>query len=172
MSVAAPISLEQYFDNPTKPASEYICGELFPKAMPTNLHSALQAWITFLLFQALTDGRHRIRTEQNVRLSDHVILIPDICVLREPSKEPGFALTEPPLLCVEILSPSDRFADTEKKCRDYLRWGVDSCWILNPESQEAWLVSTNGFTLIPEGGSLSAATLSLPLAKIFPPDSL
>ena len=127
MSVAAPISLEQYFDNPTKPASEYICGELIQKSMPTNLHAELQLWLGYLLLRALGFPRNRVKTEQNVKLNDQVIRVPDLCVVQPSIPEDGLAITEPPILCAEILSPSERFADTEKKCQDYLRWGVEAC---------------------------------------------
>ena len=159
-------SLEQYFDNPTKPASEYVAGELIQKSMPTNLHAELQLWLGYLLLRALGFPRNRVKTEQNVRLDEQVIRVPDLCVVQPGSPEDGLAITEPPLLCVEILSPSDRFADTEKKCRDYLRWGVGSCWILNPESKEAWVVSHEGVDLISEG-TLDAESISIPIAEVF-----
>jgi len=109
----------------------------------------LQFWIAQLLFELFGKPRHRIRPEQNLRLAENVILIPDVCVLSLDSRDSGPAIQEPPLLCVEILSPSDGFSFTVQKCRRYLAWGVPFCWILDPESREAWIVTATGFHLVP-----------------------
>lgn len=39
----------------------------------------------------------------------------------------------PPILAVEILSPSDRIEDIEEKVEDYLAAGVALVWIVNPK---------------------------------------
>jgi len=170
MSVTSVISLEQYFASPTKPASEYIAGELFPKAMLSNLHSDLQFWIAQLLFELFGKPRHRIRTEQNLQLAENVILIPDVCVLTRDSRDPGLAIQESPLLCVEILSPSDGFSFTVRKCKRYLSWGVPFCWILDPQSREAWIVTATGFHLVSGSGRLPVGELSLRHSEVFPPE--
>ena len=46
-------------------------------------------------------------------------------------------LTEPPLLVVEILSPDDRYSDMQQRAQDYLRMGVETIWIVDPESRTA-----------------------------------
>jgi len=170
MSVSAPISLEQYFAIDTKPYFEYVNGELVQKAMPTNLHSELQFWLGYLLLLALGPERNRIKTEQNCQLSESVIRLPDICILQQNTPRGEFAVKLPPLLCVEILSPSDRLSDTVKKCQDYLRWGVPSCWILKPESEEAWNVTLIGIDPIPADGVLQAGSISIPLKDVFQPN--
>jgi len=122
MTITAPFPLHHYIALATKPYSEYIKGELFQKSVPTKLHSALQGWLTYLLVRALGSPHYQVLPEQNVQLSEQVMRIPDICVVEIDSPENDFALTTPPLLCVELISPSDRLSVTVKKCQEYLRW--------------------------------------------------
>lgn len=150
-----------------KPAFEYVEGELVQKSMPTKLHSELQMWLGHLLLLALGFPRNRVMTEQNVRLSASLIRVPDICIVQPGGPANEFAIEDPPLLCVEILSPSDRLSDMVKKCQEYLRWGVPSCWILNPETQEAWTVNMTGIDIVPADGVLRAGEISVAMPEVF-----
>ena len=38
-----------------------------------------------------------------------------------------------PNLCVEVLSPSDRWRDVQEKIGDFFRCGVEEVWVVNPE---------------------------------------
>ena len=167
MGTATAVTLEQYFANETKPACEYVDGELIQKSVPSNLHSELQALLTYFLMVALGAPNNRVRIAQNLRLSGSVIRVPDVCVVEPGNLDEGLALSDPPLLCVEILSPSDRFSATVKKCQDYLRWGVASCWILDPALREAWDVTLTGVQLVPSDSNLLAGEISLNLQTVF-----
>jgi len=169
MTIAAPLSLEQYLALTTKPYSEYVNGEIFQKSVPTEFHSALQGWLVHLLLLALGSPRYQVFPEQHVRVNEQVIRVPDICVTHTNGKQNQPVRIDPPLLCVELISPSDRLSDTVKKCQEYLRWGVPTCWITNPESQEAWNVTSTGIDLVPSDGNLQAGSISIPMADVFPP---
>jgi Uma2 family endonuclease len=75
--------------------------------------------------------------EQRVQVSPTRFRVPDVCVVAgaEPTEQ---VLTVAPFICIEILSPEDRFSTTLKKCDDYLKMGVPYVWILNPEDNRAW----------------------------------
>ena len=45
----------------------------------------------------------------------------------------GAKFTEPPLLVVEIRSPSSALIDLDRKKAAYERFGVPSYWIVNPD---------------------------------------
>lgn len=40
-----------------------------------------------------------------------------------------------PDLAVEVLSPSDSFAELEEKVADYFRWGTRLAWLVNPRQK-------------------------------------
>ena len=46
---------------------------------------------------------------------------------------PGAKFTEPPLLAVEIRSPSTALIDLSRKKAAYERFGIESYWIVNPD---------------------------------------
>jgi Uma2 family endonuclease len=57
---------------------------------------------------------------------------PDLVVVRM-DQIGGAKFTEPPLLVVEIRSPSTALIDLNRKKAAYERFGVPSYWILNPD---------------------------------------
>ena len=58
-----------------------------------------------------------------VQVQARRIRVPDITVIAG-SLPPGPIVTEPPFLCVEILSPSDRTMAMQDRIDDYLSFGV------------------------------------------------
>ena len=58
--------------------------------------------------------------------------IPDVCCFRKRLE--GRIITEPPVLCIEILSPEDRFSRVEARIADYLAMGVPYVWVIDPEN--------------------------------------
>jgi Uma2 family endonuclease len=68
--------------------------------------------------------------------------IPDIAVtLKKPI---GRILTEPPFLCIEIVSPEDRVSRMEEKIDDYLKFGVRYVWLIDPRKKAAWSYTREG----------------------------
>jgi Uma2 family endonuclease len=68
--------------------------------------------------------------------------VPDILVLTTPPSGP--ILTEPPLLCIEILSKSDRMEEMQERIDDYLDFGVRYVWLINPRKRRAFVYSVEG----------------------------
>src|SRR5580704_8273304 len=122
MSTAALVSVEEYFRRTEKPYCEYIDGVLFPKAMPTLSHGFIQGLLMILLRKQGVQAF----PEVTVRLSDTKYLIPDVIAARTIQ---GPYPSDPVLLCVEILSPTDRLVATLAKCELYHAWGVPFCWV-------------------------------------------
>jgi Uma2 family endonuclease len=44
-------------------------------------------------------------------------------------------LTAPPLVVVEVLSPHDSYAETQRLARDYQNMGVPNIWLIDPETR-------------------------------------
>jgi Uma2 family endonuclease len=59
--------------------------------------------------------------------------VPDVVVLVS-GPQPD-TLTEPPLLVIEILSPSDSYTDTVERTQDYWQMGVETVWIIDPKTR-------------------------------------
>ena len=45
--------------------------------------------------------------------------------------------SHPPFLVVEILSPEDRLVRLQPKIREYLAYGVECVWVIDPDERRA-----------------------------------
>jgi Uma2 family endonuclease len=124
--------LERSFDH----ECELIHGETVPKPFGTIKHSRMEKRLTRLLERYF--GENRVQFELSVRMGDEV-LIPDICVAKtEDPRMYRDVLDEPPLLCIEVPSPSQRVEEMLAKCRRYRDFNVPHYWVVDPVSERAW----------------------------------
>lgn len=77
-----------------------------------------------------------------------------------------------PDLCIEIVSPSDRWLDLNTKIEEYLKAGVKLVWLIEPESQSARVYRADRAPIaILSSGVLSGEdvlpSFELPLAELF-----
>jgi len=76
--------------------------------------------------------------------------------------------TRPIHLCVEVLSPEDRFSDTVAKCGEYHACGVQYCWIIDPEDKQCWEYHAGSRpNQIAAEGQITAGPIALRVAEIF-----
>jgi len=81
--------------------------------------------------------------ERRVQVKPTRFRIPDICVVAgaEPEEQ---IFTTPPLVCIEILSSDERLSEMQKRCQDYLKFGVPYVWILDPHKHKAFHCTLSG----------------------------
>jgi len=94
-------------------------------------------------------------------------LIPDICVtLGEPNEE---ILRQPPFICIEVLSPEDRWPRIQQCIDDYLAMGVPYVWVLDPSTKTAYSATPSERTQQVSTGVLKTLnpSVELPLSEIF-----
>jgi Uma2 family endonuclease len=166
-AASTPLTIEEYLGASYEPECEYVDGELIPKAMGTNDHSRLQYRIGQLLYRYEAAGLCEVSPEQSLRVRQGAVLIPDVCLLPLGHGEHGVVSTLA-FLCIEILSPSDRFTYTVRKCEEYLRWGVPACWIFDPEEKMAWSYDAMGLHQLPPDGVLRSGSFELALSELWP----
>ncbi|MGA3189662.1 MAG: Uma2 family endonuclease [Bryobacteraceae bacterium] len=137
MSTAALVPVDDYLRLTEKPYREYRDGVLYPKTMPTKLHSIIQ-WV---LVTMLRNQGVLAFSELTVRISATKYLIPDVAMADD---FPGPYPTEAVRLCCEILSPEDRLGAMLAKCEEYHAWGVPYCWVVDPVKRAAWEYHSGG----------------------------
>ena len=71
----------------------------------------------------------------DVILTDEDVFVPDLLVVADPGHVTDRAIEAPPLLVVEILSPSTRRQDRGIKASRYAELGVAHFWIVDPEQR-------------------------------------
>src|SRR5258708_8884216 len=74
-----------------------------------------------------------------VRMSDDTELIPDLVVIRKDQLA-ARRVTRPPLLAVEIQSPSTALFDLNTKKAVYERFSIESYWIAVPDVDQPQLI--------------------------------
>ena len=157
--------VDEYLRLNCKPAYEYRDGVLTQKKMPTWKHSAIQMQIGHIILGGYPNFRPG--GELHVRLSESRYLVPDVAIQRKDRIQDPYPI-EPVHVCVEILSPDDRFSEVVAKCEEYRAWGVPMVWIIDPVNLLAWEFGPNRLLHeVPEGGSLTAPEIAIPLAEIF-----
>lgn len=134
-----PITLEEFLVQPeTKPASEFIDGQIIQKPMPQSDHSRIQNKLSTKLEIALEEQKiGMVFTELRCTFGDRAI-VPDIVVVqwdKIPRKENGrlassFALA--PDWMIEILSPGQSQTQVMKKILRALEHGTELGWLIDP----------------------------------------
>lgn len=137
-----PLTLAAFLQLPeTKPASEYIDGQIIQKPMPQGEHSALQTELApainiILKPQRIARAFSELRCTFGGRST-----VPDISVFtwdRIARKENGevanvFAIA--PDWTIEILSPGQKHTKVIKNILHALNHGTQMGWLIDPEEQ-------------------------------------
>ena len=139
MSVAEPHAVEElrylpmpwreYLLLPERPRTEWVNGVaiMTPPVSPRHGKSVLR--LGAVLIRALP--QLEIGTEIGLRLSTDRLRAPDVMVYQGP--EQPLWVDQPPVLVVEVLSPSTRSEDTVRKSAEYATFGVGQYWIMDPD---------------------------------------
>lgn len=135
MASTALIPVAEYLATSYKPACEYLEGVIRQKPMPTYKHGKMQLRVCELI-NAGKKGFEAI-PEQTVRVREDRYLVPDVAVQSLSALQQPYP-TLPIALCVEVLSPEDRFSEAVAKCEEYHMWGVPCCWLIDPERRLCW----------------------------------
>ena len=154
MSSTTLISVQEYLTTSYRPDCDSIDGELRERNSGELEHALLQSAIVAWFWTGRKEWNILPLVEQRVQVSATRFRIPDVSVLRaDQPREP--IITTPPLILIEVLCTDDTLRSMRERVDDYLNFGVQHVWILDPASQRAYICSRTGFQE-PEGGVLSA----------------
>jgi Uma2 family endonuclease len=137
MAAATPFSRDFLVRlDETEPASEYACGEVIQKPMPTRAHSAIQFFLAAMLFPFLArTGLGRGYTEFRCIFGppgNQRTYVPDISYVAAEHLPDGDYLFRAPDLAIEILSPDQSMGQLLSKVQFYLRYGTRLVWAIDP----------------------------------------
>ena len=112
---------------------ELLDGTLVMSPRPTTGHQFVATRLAGLLTTACPED-FGVVAEPAVQVNPKTELVPDIVVVRiDQVGEAKF--TEPPLLAVEVRSPSSALIDLNRKKSTYEKFGVPSYWIVDPDPE-------------------------------------
>jgi Uma2 family endonuclease len=164
MGAATLVSLEEYLSTSYEPDCDYVDGELEDRNVGKKSHAKAQSKLDRVL--AIRYPSLFVVVEQRIRVSATRYRVPDVCaMLAEPDEE---VFTQPPFLCIEVLSPEDRASRIERKIADYLKFGVRYIWVIDPHARGAFIHSAAGMHAVEDGVlRTSDPDIAVPLAEIF-----
>jgi Uma2 family endonuclease len=129
----------------TKPASEYIDGQIIKKPMPQGKHSAIQGELLPAI-NGIVKSKRIARAFPELRCTfGGRSTVPDIAVFlwnRIPRDENGeVANTFPaaPDWTIEILSPDQNQTKVTKNILHCLRYGTEVGWLVDPDEQTVFV---------------------------------
>lgn len=123
-------------DDPARRHAELVDGEVVV-APPSDLHQLVVINLVLALHTWTRQGRGRGEStlDPAVQVSDRRGYLPDVAWWPSDrcaavGQPPAFS--GPPALAVEVLSPSTRLLDAQRKRGDYARIGVGELWLVDP----------------------------------------
>jgi Uma2 family endonuclease len=148
MSTITLVSVGEYLASSYRPDREFIDGSVEERDVGEWGHARLQRAIIVRLDQYETTLGLLAAPECRVQVKPTRFRVPDITVTRG---EPGERiLTRPPFLVIEILSPEDSMSSMQERIDDYLTFGVENLWILDPRRRKAFWADANGIHEAPD----------------------
>ncbi len=162
------VSVEEYLSTAYHPDVDFVDGRIEERNGGEREHGELQFRIAVLL------KRQKVLVpfiETRLRVADMKFRIPDVCAYETRPAESVF--TQPPVLCVEILSPEDRLHRIAKVAQDYLSMGVPTVWLLDPIGKRAYVADpVSGLHEVRERIAAAEGRVSFDLAEIFSDEEL
>jgi Uma2 family endonuclease len=144
------VSVEEYLTTRYEPDCDYVDGRLEERNLGEFDHAMLQSLLAHLFMAnraawgvyAVSDWRTNVKPRR--------YRVPDVTVLRSGSPRESIA-THPPLLVIEILSPEDRLNRMATRCLDYVQFGIEHIWIIDPQKRFAYRLNADGPEIIESG---------------------
>jgi len=150
------VSLQEFLQQPdTKPASEYINGEIVQKPMPKTNHSRIQTKLSARIDLALEEEETGIAlTEQRCVFAGRTI-VPDITVVpwadisigQDGKMENDELFIAPPWM-IEILSEGQSQTRVVEKILHALEHGTQMSWLIDPEAEYVFAYTSDSKTFL------------------------
>ncbi len=167
MAAGTQISVEEYLKTVYRPDCDYVDGVVEERNLGECDHSWIQGQ-SCRIFSAIGYRQTGIIAvpEWRFQVKPTRFRVPDVIVTRGKPEEQ--ILTQPPLLCIEILSPEDTVSRTNVRVRDYLDFGVPVVWVVDPAERAVWIYRPNGMEqAVGESVKLDGTDIEVPFSEIF-----
>ena len=165
MATGTSVSVQEYLHTPYQPDCDYVDGVVVERNLGEYDHAKLQGALIGYFYPRRRELQLHVYPSLRMQVSSTRFRVPDLCVVvgEEPKEQ---ILTQPPFLCIEVLSVEDRLNAQQKRCRDFVTFGVPYVWILDPRKQKAYRVTAGGMHEVTELRTENPEIL-VPLATLF-----
>jgi Uma2 family endonuclease len=166
MGVGALISVEEYLKTAYHPDCEYVDGTVEERNLGEFDHAWLAGKLVVYFMTRFPETGIAAIAEWRFQVKPTRFRVPDVVLTRgKPAEQ---ILTQPPLLCIEILSPEDTVSRVNTRVQDYLEFGVPAVWVIDPREKTIWIYRRNGMQEA-AGNSVKVddTDLTIPFTAIF-----
>lgn len=140
------ITLEEFLKlSETKPASEYIDGQIIQKPMPQGKHSTIQTEFSTTV-NLILKPQQAARAFSELRCTfGGRSIVPDVSVFtwqripRDPNGEIANTFSSAPNWTIEILSPDQSQTKVTKNILHCLNHGTQMGWLIDPDEQTVFV---------------------------------
>jgi Uma2 family endonuclease len=137
MTTKVLMDVEEYLHTSFDGADcEYLDGEIVARNMGEMPHSIVQKILMYLLTQMESQLGIQVMPEIRIQTRPRRYRVADIAVWRAGYIGERIP-TVPPFLVIEILSAEDRMVRMQPKIREYLDFGAEWVWLIDPEEKQA-----------------------------------
>jgi Uma2 family endonuclease len=138
MATTLHVPIEEYLKTSYEYDREFVDGEVVERVLPTYLHGKTVSSFSFILKGAGLKHRLFVCSDTRMRVSPSRVRLPDVAVFA--GTEPAEAVpSSPPLIVVEILSPSDPWSEVISRSHEFQDWGVRHIWLADPQRRELFI---------------------------------
>jgi Uma2 family endonuclease len=150
-TLVKPLTLEAFLVLPeTKPASEYIDGEVIQKPMPDGEHSLLQGGLCFALTTSLKGNQAGAAFPELRCTFGGRSVVPDVAVFRhsriprQPNGRIANKFEIAPDWTIEILSPDQSQSKVIRNILHCIQNGTEMGWLVDPEDSCIFVYDAEG----------------------------
>lgn len=147
------VTIDEYLHMSFEHDADYVDGRIEERPVGELDHADLQSILVTLFRNHRKEWGIRAVTEYRVQVAPTRFRVPDVTVM-DRSKPRTAILREAPMLCIEILSPEDRWSRMQLRLEDYFRMGVPTVWVFDPEFRSVHVLSAQAAPVEHHSGTL------------------
>jgi Uma2 family endonuclease len=171
-----PMSIEEYLRASFEGDREYLDGKAVERTMGEMPHATVLGEMIYQLGRLESQLDIEVLSIIRMQLRPTRIRVADVGVWRRSASLEEEISTTPPFLVVEVLDSGDRWTPMHAKIQEYLEFGVEWIWLIDPDDRQAFVFTptSRAGTLVPDVLRTHSPAIAIPLTDVFaelPPPS-
>ena len=162
-----PVTVEEYLSTVYEHDCEYVGGVIEERDLGEFEHSFLQLFLGSIFIAHRAEWGVVAVSEQRVQTQRDHFRVPDLAILRAGTPRERI-LTRPPLLVIEIQSPEDTLRRATAKAAEYMAFGIEHVWVIDPAARVGYRGTADGLELVRSGElAIPGTAIHVVLAALF-----
>ena len=151
-----------------RPDCDYVDGQVLERNVGLRPHSRTQGNALGWFWTRKAQLKFEALVEQRIQVAKGRFRIPDLLLVATPVPDEE-VVTQPPYLCLEVMSPDDTMSSMQDRLDDYLKFGVCNIWVIDPWKRRAWTITKEGWHAVLDGMLRTAdGLIELPVEEVLP----